>query len=160
MTKYSSTTSLCKSIILDFFISLPQFLRADSSFSVSPFSYSNNELASVRANSSDIVNLPISLAFQISRRAGASSSAEAMDVQRSVFILYNRIHPVDLVKRKISASLNMSACVFLSRSDVEKDCILAFTEALDSLVYILACEYIKNVHFVSSLCFDYRLIVT
>ena len=81
------------------------------------------------------MNLPISLAFQISRRACASSSAEAMDVQRGVFILYEEIHFVDLVKRKIPASLDVSACVFLSRSDVEKNCVFTFTEASDSPKY-------------------------
>ena len=98
---------------------------------------SNNDLASVRPDPADIMNLPISLTFQISRRACASSSTEAMDVQGDVFILYNRIHPVDLVKRKISAIFDVSACVFLSRSDVEKNCVFAFTEASDSLVYVL-----------------------
>ena len=89
------------------------------------------------------MNLPISLAFQASRRTGASSSAEAMDVQRSVFILYNRIYFVDLVQRKVAASFNVSACVFLSRSDVEKNCVLAFTEVSDSLVNILRANILK-----------------
>ena len=124
------------------------------------FAYSNNDLTSVRSNTADIVNLPISLAFQISRRACASSSAEAMDVQRSVFILYNRIYSVNLVQRKISTSLNVSACVFLSRSDVKKNCVLAFTEISDSLIYVVTGKYIKNTHFVSSLCFDYGFILT
>ena len=127
---------------------------------VSPLCISNNDLASVRANTSDVVNLPVALTLEMSRRVGASCSAEAMDIQGRVFILYHRIHSVDLVQRKISASLNMSACVFLSRSDVEKNCVLAFTEVSDSFVNILACEYTKNTHFVSSLCFGYGFILT
>ena len=42
----------------------------------------------------------------------------------------------------------------------KKNCVFAFTEVSDSLVNILACEYIKNTHFVSSLCFDYGFILT
>ena len=103
-----------------------QILRADRMISASPSFISNNDLATVRSDTSDVVDVPISFAPQISYRACAASSAEAMDVQRSVFILYHRIHAVDLIKRKISATLDVSAGVFLPCSDVEKNCVLVF----------------------------------